>query len=77
MFKIQNSMSRALVRREQRDTRFCCRLFFFVTFVLYPYVPVHIHQLLFDSNMGKNAVDVFVGLDNYMSFSGMSSSSAR
>ena len=66
MFKSNNGMSRALVRRETIAGYLFLlpSLFFFVTFVLYP-MFMCIYTSLFDSNMGKNAVDVFVGLDNY------------
>ena len=66
MFKSNNGMSRALVRRETIAGYLFLlpSLFFFVTFVLYP-MFMCIYTSLFDSNMGKNTVDVFVGLDNY------------
>ena len=66
MFKSKNGMSRALVRRETTAGYLFLlpSLFFFVTFVLYP-MFLCIYTSFFDSNMGKNAVDVFVGLDNY------------
>ena len=66
MFKSKNSMSRALVRRETTAGYLFLlpSLFFFVTFVLYP-MFLCIYTSFFDSNMGKNAVDVFVGLGNY------------
>ena len=65
MFKSKNSMSRALVRRETTAGYLFLlpSLFFFVTFVLYP-MFLCIYTSFFDSNMGKNAVDVFVGLGN-------------
>ena len=66
MFKSKSSMSRALVRRETTAGYLFLlpSLFFFVTFVLYP-MFLCIYTSFFDSNMGKNAVDVFVGLGNY------------
>lgn len=66
MFKSKNGMSRALVRRETTAGYLFLlpSLFFFVTFVLYP-MFLCIYTSFFDSNMGKNAVDVFVGLGNY------------
>ena len=77
MFKSNNGMSRALVRRETIAGYLFLlpSLFFFVTFVLYP-MFMCIYTSLFDSNMGKNAVDVF-GWIIIRSFSMMSSSSAR
>ena len=39
-------------------------LFFFLVFVIYP-MFMCIYTSLFDSNMGKNTVDVFIGLNNY------------
>ena len=66
MFKSKNGMSRALVQRETTAGYLFLlpSLFFFVTFVLYP-MFLCIYTSFFDSNMGKNAVDVFVGLGNY------------
>ena len=40
-------------------------LFFFLTFVVYPMVMC-IFTSFFDSNMGKNTQDVFIGLQNYV-----------
>ena len=39
-------------------------LFFFLTFVVYP-MFMCIYTSFFDSNMGKDAVDTFIGLGNY------------
>ena len=66
MFISNTGMSRALVRRETTAGYLFLlpSLFFFVTFVLYP-MFMCIYTSFFDSNMGKNAVDVFVGLANY------------
>ena len=58
--------SRALVRRETIAGYLFLlpSLFFFITFVIYPMLMC-IFTSFFDSNMGKNTVDVFIGLDNY------------
>ena len=66
MFKPKNGMSRALVRRETVSGYLFLlpSLFFFLTFVIYP-MFMCIYTSFFDSNMGKNTVDVFIGLDNY------------
>ena len=78
MFKSNNGMSRALVRRETIAGYLFLlpSLFFFVTFVLYP-MFMCIYTSLFDSNMGKNAVTSLSGWIIIRSFSVMSSSSAR
>ena len=39
-------------------------LIFFLTFVVYP-MFMCIYTSFFDSNMGKDAVDVFIGFGNY------------
>ena len=59
-------MSRALVRRETISGYLFLLpcLIFFVTFVVYPMLMCVITSF-FDSNMGKNTQDVFVGLANY------------
>jgi multiple sugar transport system permease protein len=59
-------MSRALVRRETiAGYMFLLpSLFFFLTFVVYPMLMC-IFTSFFDSNMGKNTQDVFIGLKNY------------
>ena len=66
MFRRSDGMSRALVRRETVSGYLFLlpSLFFFVTFVIYPMLMC-IYTSFFDSNMGKNTVDVFIGLDNY------------
>ena len=66
MFISNTGMSRALVRRETTAGYLFLlpSLFFFVTFVLYP-MFMCIYTSFFDSHLGKNAVDVFVGLANY------------
>ena len=66
MFRRSDGMSRALVRRETVSGYLFLlpSLFFFVTFVIYPLLMC-IYTSFFDSNMGKNTVDVFIGLDNY------------
>ena len=66
MFKSNRGMSRALVRRETVAGYLFLlpSLFFFITFVLYP-MFMCIYTSFFDSNMGKNSVDTFVGLANY------------
>ena len=59
-------MSRALVRRETTAGYLFLlpSLFFFLTFVVYPMLMC-IFTSFFDSNMGKNTQDVFIGLKNY------------
>ena len=59
-------MSRALVRRETTAGYLFMlpSLFFFLVFVIYP-MFMCIYTSLFDSNMGKNTMDVFIGLNNY------------
>ena len=66
MRRSPTAMSRALVRRETISGYLFLlpSLFFFVTFVIYPMVMC-VYTSLFDSNMGKNTVDVFIGLQNY------------
>ena len=61
-----SGMSRALVRRETVAGYLFMlpSLFFFITFVVYP-MFMCIFTSLFDSNMGRNSVDVFIGLQNY------------
>ena len=66
MFQNKSGMSRALVRRETiAGYMFLLpSLFFFLTFVVYPMLMC-IFTSFFDSNMGKNTQDVFIGLKNY------------
>ena len=61
-----SGLSRALVRRETTAGYLFMlpSLIFFITFVIYP-MFMCIFTSLFDSNMGKNTVDVFIGLGNY------------
>lgn len=63
----RSGMSRALVRRETISGYLFLlpSLFFFITFVIYPMVMC-IYTSFFDSNMGKNAQDVFIGFGNYV-----------
>lgn len=62
----KSAMSRALVRRETTAGYLFLlpSLFFFLTFVIYP-MFMCIYTSFFDSNMGKNTQDVFVGIANY------------
>jgi len=62
----KTSLSKALVRRETVSGYLFLlpSLFFFLTFVIYP-MFMCIFTSFFDSNMGKDTVDVFVGLANY------------
>ena len=62
----QSGMSRALVRRETTAGYLFLlpSLFFFITFVLVP-MFICIYTSFFDSNMGKDTQDVFIGLANY------------
>ena len=66
MFRNKSGMSRALVRRETIAGYLFLlpSLFFFLTFMVYPMVMCIITSF-FDSNMGKNTQDVFIGLKNY------------
>ena len=66
MGKSSSGMSRALVRRETIAGYLFLlpSLFFFVTFVVYP-MFMCIYTSLFDSYMGKDAVDTFIGFGNY------------
>lgn len=66
MNRNKSGMSRALVRRETTAGYLFLlpSLFFFLTFVVYPMVMCIITSF-FDSNMGKNTKDVFIGLGNY------------
>ena len=61
-----SGMSRALVRRETIAGYLFLlpSLFFFVTFVVYP-MFMCIYTSFFDSNMGKDAVNTFIGFGNY------------
>ncbi len=67
MNKKQSGMSRALVRRETTAGYLFLlpSLVFFLTFVVYPMVMC-IFTSFFDSNMGKNTQDVFIGFGNYV-----------
>ena len=60
-------MSRALVRRETISGYLFLlpSLFFFLVFVIYPMVMC-VWTSLFDSTMGANTKDVFIGLSNYL-----------
>ena len=62
-----SGLSRALVRRETIAGYLFLlpSLFFFVTFVIYP-MFMCIYTSFFDSNMGKNTQDVFIGFGNYV-----------
>lgn len=62
----KSAMSRALVRRETTAGYLFLlpSLFFFLTFVIYP-MFMCIYTSFFDSNMGKNTQDVFIGIANY------------
>ena len=68
MFKRKTQgMSRALARRETTAGYLFLlpSLFFFLVFVIYP-MFMCIYTSFFDSTMGKNAQDVFVGFANYV-----------
>ena len=58
--------SRILTRRETISAYLFLlpSLFFFITFVVYPMIMCIVTSF-FDSNMGKNTQDVFIGLANY------------
>ena len=62
----RSRMSRALVRRETTAGYLFLlpSLFFFITFVLVP-MFICIYTSFFDSNMGKDTQDVFIGFNNY------------
>lgn len=62
-----SGMSRALVRRETISGYLFLlpSLFFFLLFVIYPMIMC-LFTSLFDSTMGKDTVDVFIGLRNYI-----------
>lgn len=62
----RSGMSRALVRRETTAGYLFLlpSLFFFITFVVVP-MFMCIYTSFFDSNMGKDTQDVFIGLANY------------
>ena len=66
MRKSSTGMSRALVRRETIAGYLFLlpSLFFFITFVVYP-MFMCIYTSFFDSNMGRDAVDTFIWIDNY------------
>ena len=59
-------MSRALLRRETKAGYLFMlpSLVFFLGFVIYPMIMC-IYTSLFDSTMGKDTQDIFVGLQNY------------
>ena len=63
----KNGLSRALARRETRAGYLFMlpSLFFFVTFVIVP-MFMCIFTSFFDSNMGKDAKDTFIGIGNYV-----------
>lgn len=63
----QDGLSRALARRETRAGYLFMlpSLFFFITFVIVP-MFICIYTSFFDSNMGKDAQDTFVGFGNYV-----------
>lgn len=65
--KTQPKMGRALVRRETTAGYLFLlpSLFFFITFVVYPMISCIVTSF-YDSNMGKNTQDVFIGLANYV-----------
>lgn len=65
--KATSGMSRALARRETIAGYLFMlpSLFFFITFVIYPMIMC-VYTSLFDSTMGKDVQDVFVGLQNYV-----------
>jgi len=65
--KKPQGMSRALVRRETTAGYLFLlpSLFFFLVFVIYP-MFMCIYTSFFDSTMGKNTQDVFVGFANYV-----------
>ena len=63
----KSALSRALVRRETIAGYLFMlpSLFFFLVFVIYP-MFICIFTSLFDSNMGRNTVDQFIGFANYV-----------
>ena len=65
------NMSRALVRRETTAGYLFLlpSLFFFLLFVIYP-MFMCVWTSLFDSTMGKDVKDVFIGLGNYIELFG-------
>ena len=66
MSKETSGMSRALVRRETTAGYLFLlpSLFFFITFVVIPMFTCIVTSF-YDSNMGRNTQDVFIGLRNY------------
>ena len=66
MFKRKDGMSRALVRRETIAGYLFMlpSLIFFLVFVIYP-MFMCIYTSFFDSTMGKDVKDVFIGFRNY------------
>lgn len=63
----KNSLSKALIRRETRAGYLFMlpSLIFFIGFVIIPMVMCVVTSL-FDSTMGKDSIDVFIGLSNYV-----------
>ena len=63
----KNTLNKALIRRETRAGYLFMlpSLIFFIGFVIVPMVMCVITSL-FDSTMGKDAVDVFIGFQNYI-----------
>ena len=63
----KDGLSRALARRETRAGYLFMlpSLFFFITFVIVP-MFICIYTSFFDSNMGKDAQDTFIGFGNYV-----------
>ena len=66
MHKYRSSLNQDLVRQETIAGYLFLlpSLFFFLVFVVYP-MFMCIYTSFFDSNMGKNTVDTFIGLGNY------------
>jgi multiple sugar transport system permease protein len=63
----KNSLSKTLIRKETRAGYLFLlpNMVFFIGFVIIPIVMCVVTSL-FDSTMGKNSVDIFIGLDNYI-----------
>ena len=63
----RSRMSRALVRRETTAGYLFLlpSLFFFITFVVVP-MFICIYTSFFDSNMGRDTEDVYIGFSNYV-----------
>ena len=66
MHKYRSSLNQDLVRQETIAGYLFLlpSLFFFLVFVVYP-MFMCIYTSFFDSNMGKNTIDTFIGLGNY------------